>query len=452
MKYIVIGFINLYPYRYSEFMNHISSFLIGAPSSGSGKTIITLGILKALAKRGLSVQPFKCGPDYIDTHYHDLASGNQSVNLDLYMSSEKHINYLYSKYACNSNVSIIEGVMGLFDGYDRMSGSSAQIASLLEIPVIMVINAKSTAYSAAPILYGFKNFDKSVNIAGVIFNFVGSESHYNYLKDACKDVGLEAIGYLPKQSSLEVPSRHLGLSLDKKFLFEKFSDEIAGLIEQYIDIDRLLEITSSKNPEPIIEVKRSKTNNLRIAVARDEAFNFVYRENIEYLNTLGEVVYFSPLKDQVLPDADIVYLPGGYPELFLKELSDNESMRKSIFNYAENNGRLLAECGGMMYLSNSIENEEGKNYPMVGVLNQTASMQKMKLKLGYRTFEYNGQQIKGHEFHYSSVKDTASLTSATTIYNAKGAKVDTQFWRYKNTIAGYTHIYWAELDFLKLFE
>ncbi len=169
-------------------MKEISSFLIAAPHSGSGKTTVTLGLLKALKNRGLKVQPFKCGPDYIDTKHHNMASGSNSVNLDLFLSSGKHVENLYAKYASQSDVSITEGVMGLFDGYDKMKGSSAEIAKLLALPVVLVVNAKSMAYSAAPLLYGFKNFDKGVNIAGVIFNFVGSESHYDFLKQACREI------------------------------------------------------------------------------------------------------------------------------------------------------------------------------------------------------------------------------------------------------------------------
>lgn len=199
-------------------MKVISSFLIAAPSSGSGKTTVTLGLLRALKNRGLKVQPFKCGPDYIDTKYHDMASGNKSVNLDLFLSSENHVRYLYSKYSSENDACITEGVMGLFDGYDKMKGSSAEIAGLLDIPVVMVINAKSMAYSAAPLLYGFKKFYEKINVIGVIFNYVGSESHYKFLSDACHDVGIVPLGYLPKNENLSVPSRHLGLSIDRDFL------------------------------------------------------------------------------------------------------------------------------------------------------------------------------------------------------------------------------------------
>jgi len=425
-------------------MKEISGFLVAAPGSGSGKTTVTLGLLRAIKNRGITVQPFKCGPDYIDTKYHDIASGNKSVNLDLFLSSEDHIKSLFLKYSLQSDVSIVEGVMGLFDGYDKMKGSSAEIAEKLNMPVVLVVNAKAMAYSAAPLLYGFKNFYKNVNILGVIFNFVSSESHYDYLKKACEDVGVEVLGYLPKDANIEVPSRHLGLTLDKKYQFEEFADKIAVLTEKYIDIDKLLSVTKRKIETPEEHQKGLPSQKLRIAVASDEAFNFVYHENIGHLERLGNVSFFSPLRDTEIPETDFIYLPGGYPELYLDVLSNNKSMINSIKGYIERGGKLLAECGGMMYLSSSIADNDGKEYTMVGVFNQKATMQNMKLKLGYRQLEYNNIRLKGHEFHYSTVE--GDLDSIARQYGAKGQAVDTKLLRYKNALAGYTHLYWAEMD------
>ncbi|EGK01755.1 cobyrinate a,c-diamide synthase [Dysgonomonas gadei] len=426
-------------------MAYTSHFLISAIASGSGKTTVTLGLLRALRNRGLSVQPFKCGPDYIDTKYHVLAAGNESVNLDLFLSSESHMKYLYRKYSSGKDVCITEGVMGLFDGYDRMNGSSAQIAEKLDIPVILVLNAKSMAYSAAALLYGFKNFSDRVNIAGVIFNFVASESHYNFLKDACHDVGLEPLGYLPKNMDIEIPSRHLGLNIDEQYRFDDFADKAANLIEKHIDIDKLLS-TTRRNQSDIETAKEEHVSSqgLRISVAKDAAFNFMYHENIEYLKRIGIVSYFSPLSDKQLPESDFIYLPGGYPELYLSELSNNRTMLDSIHHYIETGGKVLAECGGMMYLSSSISDENGTEYPMVNIFDQKATMENMRFKLGYRQLEYNGMSLKGHEFHYSSIK--SELQSVAQQYTAKGQAIDTKLLRYKNVIAGYTHLYWADMD------
>lgn len=429
----------------------LSQFIIGAVHSGSGKTMLTLGLLRAFRNRGLKVQSFKCGPDYIDTKFHELASGNKTVNLDLFLSSENHVRDIYNKYTTQSNIAITEGVMGLFDGYDKMEGSSAQLAEKLEIPVILVVNAKSMAYSVAPLLYGFKNFYKSIHIAGVIFNMVGSESHYAFLSEACKDVGLTALGYLPKNKELEIPSRHLGLTIDKDILFDAFADKAASFVEEHIDLDKILSLTQKETSVftlPINQVNR--TTLLKTAVALDDAFNFLYHENIEYLKARGTVTFFSPLRDEELPEADFVYLPGGYPELYLKDLSDNVNMKESIRRYVEGGGRLFAECGGMMYLSASITDKNGMEYPMVCIFNQKASMQHMKLTLGYRQFVYNGLQLRGHEFHYSSIE--SNLNSLAEQYSAKNKLVDTKLLRYKNAIAGYTHLYWAEMrDFMELF-
>lgn len=424
-----------------------SHLLIGAASSGSGKTTFTLGLLRALKNRGGEVRPFKCGPDYIDTRHHKMAAGSSSVNLDSFMMSEQHIRDLYRRYSSDADYAVTEGVMGLFDGYDGMQGSSAEIARLLNIPVVLIVNAKSTAYSVAPLLYGFKNFHKEVNLVGAVFNFVASESHYSFLKQACEDAGVEALGYLPKQADVEIPSRHLGLTLDEAFCFDTFADRVAELVEKHVDIDRLLALTACQS-EPLPEISPIKQHlnfPLNISVARDAAFNFAYEENLWLLHRLGNVTYFSPLKDPALPESDFVYLPGGYPELFLSELSANQSMIQSIRSYAEAGGKLLAECGGMMYLCNEIKSAEGTGYSMVGLLNQSATMEQMKLRLGYRTLYYNDYLLNGHEFHYSRIEPSKHMpTSVATACTAKGSPVDTPLYRYKNVLAGYTHLYWGD--------
>ncbi len=433
-------------------MSNFSSFLISATASGSGKTTLSLGLMRALHKRGLLVQPFKCGPDYIDTKYHDLAAGSPSVNLDLYLSSEQHVTDIFAKHSQGKNVSVIEGVMGLFDGYDKMQGSSAQIAALLDVPVVLIINAKAMAHSAAALLYGFKNYYPQARVVGAIFNFVKTESHYQHLKDACIEVGIEPLGYISPNEEISIPSRHLGLTLDSDFCFDEFADKVAENIEKNVDINRLLELTSRPALHGYGDGRLDLSGKIKISVAYDEAFNFVYHENIEALKRLGEVSFFSPISDKCLPISDFVYLPGGYPELYLPALSDNETMRKSILEYAEQGGKILAECGGMMYLCQSIADKEGVSFPMVGVFRQQATMEQMKLTLGYRNFEYNGLKIRGHEFHYSCLVDGGCSPSEVPIFNAKGSEVKTKLFRYKNVIAGYTHIYWAEQNVLKLFD
>lgn len=229
----------------------MKEFLIAAATSNSGKTTFTMGLLRALTRRGLNVQPFKCGPDYIDPMFHSLASGNESVNLDTFMSSHEHVQQLFAHYGKSANIRIVEGVMGLFDGYDRMTGSSAELAMLLNIPVVLIVSAKSTAYSVAPLIYGFKHFNPKVKIAGVVFNMVGSDRHYQLLTDACKDAGVPCLGYLAKNPDLIIPGRHLGLSISERENMERLINLAADEVEKNIDIEALLTLNSpSTKPQP----------------------------------------------------------------------------------------------------------------------------------------------------------------------------------------------------------
>ncbi len=432
-----------------------SQLLIGATSSGCGKTTFTAGLLRSIKRRGMSVQPFKCGPDYIDPHYHKLAAGCESVNLDSWLSSPAHVQYLYDRYATPAEVCVTEGVMGLFDGYAKMRGSSAEIARLLDIPVVLIVNARSVAYSVAPVIYGFKHFNPNVRIAGVVFNRTASATHASYLKEACADVGVECFGCLPKINDLEIPSRHLGLTIDASFQFEQLIEKTADAITANIDIDRLLEACRQAvlPGVSITPPARLPNRGWSIAIAHDEAFTFTYKENIARLEQMGKVTYFSPIKDPTLPPADLVYLPGGYPEFYLNELSTNRSMLEGIHSYVEDGGKLLAECGGMMYLCRSVTGMDGISYSLAGVLPQEATLSGMRLHLGYRRFALNGTEWKGHEFHYSSIVggDTPPLSVAQQ-YNVRDEMVDTPVYRYKNVIAGYTHLYWGENDIMNLWE
>lgn len=426
--------------------NPQSHFLISAPSSNSGKTTLTLALLRALRKRGLRVQPFKCGPDYIDPIHHTTAAGKQSINLDTFMASEGHVRDIYAKYSAEADVSVTEGVMGLFDGADKMQGSSAEIAQLLNVPVILVVNAKSMAYSAAPLLFGFKNFDKRINVAGVIFNFVGTESHYRFLKEACADAGVEALGYFPQNKELTIPSRHLGLHISGETDYEQIIENLAKALPETVDLNRLLDITHCHIQENACHKIHSnpKLANLKISIARDEAFTFLYQENIEMLSRFGQIQWFSPLHDEHLPETDFLYLPGGYPELFAQRLSENEPMRANINAYCTNGGRTLAECGGLMYLGKTLTDHNGVKFPMAGVLDCATSMQNPKMTLGYRVADWNNLAIKGHEFHYSSLIDNEMQPQDMRITNAKGMDTATKIYRKHHTFASYMHLYWAD--------
>ncbi len=431
-------------------------FLVAAPSSGSGKTTITLGLLRLFARRGMAVQPFKCGPDYLDTMLHAMAASTgetarPGLNLDTFMASKEHVRSLFARNAASADISVIEGVMGLFDGAEKSDGSSAEIAALLGLPVIMVIDGSKMAYSAAPILYGFKHFDPSVKIAGVIFNRVGSASHYSYLEAAAKDVGIEPLGYLPRNSDITISERHLGLNTSAEYDREKLIDAMAGHIEKTVNIDRLLDVARIELPEVEQAQPVAKKLDKVIAVARDEAFNFIYHDNIETLKRYGEVRFFSPLHDRELPKADLVYLAGGYPELHAEALAANETMRKAIAEWCRNGGATWGECGGLMYLGQTLTLADGATHPMCGVLDLDTTMQEARLTLGYRKVypaDAKSIELRGHEFHYSRISRQGEIDTIAEIRNARDQQVGTKLFRVGNTIASYLHLYWGEHDCL----
>lgn len=426
----------------------VPQFIIAAPTSNAGKTTLTLAMLRALKNRGLAPQSFKCGPDYIDPKFHEVAGDKRGINLDLFMMSESHMEEVYRQGSVDAKAVCIEGVMGLFDGAKKSKGSTAEIAKSLGLPIILVVDAKSVAYSVAPLLYGFKNFDPELNIAGVIFNRVNTDSHYQFLMEACADVGIKAFGRMPYLKECEIPSRHLGLSIDQLSQYDQVIEQFANELEANVDIGALLQQCTKEleNPKPKLS---NQTANLSIAVAADEGFNFSYYQNIQALKQIGEVTYFSPIHDEQLPDSDLVYIPGGYPELYLSALSRNESMRQSVYDFAQSGGAIIAECGGLMYLGKSITDKEGKTYEMAGVFDFTTSMESMKLSLGYRTIEMNGAVFKGHEFHYSVIEGAEQVNTQGHIINARGAEAKSKVYRYKNVWASYIHLYFGEEETLQ---
>lgn len=459
-------------------MRSIPQFLIAAPTSGSGKTTISRGLMALFVKKGLKVQPFKCGPDYIDTKYHEVVCGRPSINLDTFMASQEHVSSLYARYSADADVAVVEGMMGMYDGYDRDRGSSAEVARLLGIPVVLVVDAKSAAYSMAPLLSGFINFRPDIRIAGVIFNRVGSLRHYRMLQEVCEDLNVTCLGYLPKQKELEQESRHLGLDFSRSKETEGL-DMLAGLLEEHVDWELLLSTTGRPLPTAAVEEKPvlSEPGKLHISVARnEESFSFLYAEHLDILRRMGTVTFFNPEQDRAIPqETDLLYLPGGYPENRLEELAGARLARESIRSYIEAGGRTLAECGGMIYLSQSVLSDGDTDggsagscvgnigNEMVGVLpfSITNERKRRKLTLGYRQFNYNGWRLKGHEFHYTQFavpeadgKEGGACSlppSIAQVYNAKGGKVTTPVFRYKNLIASYTHLYWGEVDVMALF-
>ncbi len=426
-----------------------SAFLIAAPTSGSGKTTIARGLMALLTSKGMKVQPFKCGPDYIDTKFHASVCGRPSINLDTFMASPEHVRELFTAYGADADVCIVEGMMGLFDGYDRDKGSAYEIAKTLDIPVVLVVDAKSAAYSVAALLQGFLNFRKDIRFAGIIFNKVGSARHFEMLQQVCDDLQIKCLGYLPKDASLEQGSRYLGLDFSE----QPETQKLINLLETHVDWRYLMEllVRSEQTLSPTRADSLSVTSyGLNVLMAKNaESFSFVYQETIDRFSS---VRFFDP--ETEMPDfsgIDLLYLPGGYPEKHLEALVKNEACRKAINDFAEQGGSVVAECGGMMYLCESIVTDERLRvgvsagmgeYPMCGVLPYriTARKADRKLSLGYRQFELDGKVYRGHEFHYTQFLDKAPV-SATQVFDAKGKPVPTPVFKYKNVLASYTHLY-----------
>ena len=422
-----------------------SSFLIAAPMSGSGKTTVARGLMALFAQRGQCVQPFKCGPDYIDTKFHEAVCGRPSINLDTFMASPAHVRALFSRYGGGADVCVVEGMMGLFDGYDRDRGSSAEIARLLGIPVVLVVDARSSAYSMAALLSGFIGFRKDVRISGVIFNKVGSARHVTMLRQVCADLDVQCLGCLPKNAALEQGSRYLGLDFSK----ESDQGELVRLIESHVDVDRLCSLCAAQPLESAGEMSPPDERHLLVA-RNDESFSFLYHEHVARFR---HVSFFNPEKGVPSFDGvDVLYLPGGYPECHVEALSRAVAIREAVRDFARRGGHVLAECGGMMYLCEQILTDEGA-FPMCGVLPYTISARKAdrRLSLGYRRFDIGGHQFRGHEFHYTQFAGHVP-PSAAQVYDAHGEPVAAPLLRYKNVFASYTHLYWGEADLNVLFE
>ncbi len=432
--------------------NTPSSFLIAAPKSNSGKTLITLGLINLLTNKGLKVQTFKCGPDYIDPMHHRHISGNAAYNLDLWMASPEHVKSIYNNHASCADIAITEGVMGLFDGARKSIGSSAAVAKYLSLPVILVVDVSGVAYSIAPLLYGFKNFDQDINLAGVIFNKVASESHYQFLKDAADDAGVESFGYLPRNKDLAIESRHLGLHLPAEQNGMKTVNLASSLLEKHVNIEKLLS-SCKANFKNEAKNKENKPLNFKkkIAIAEDAAFNFTYQANIDVLQEMGELVKFSPLNDSELPEADLVWLPGGYPELFAEELAANTKMKQSIINFVESGKALVAECGGMMYLGETMELQDGSIHNMAGLFSYKTSLKAMKLRLGYRQVYVDNIELKCHEFHFSELTQSDLSKEKISVFTARKKELEMSVFRKKNCWASYAHLYLGEYEKMKEF-
>ncbi|OPY51140.1 MAG: cobyrinic acid a,c-diamide synthase [Methanosaeta sp. PtaU1.Bin112] len=434
--------------------------LIAGDRSSSGKTTIVAGLLSALRGRGLKVQPFKVAMDYIDPSYHTWITGRSCRNMDGYLMTRAAVEEIYAHAAEGADIAVIEGVRGLYEGYDGDLGSTAQIAKLLRTPVIFVVDARSITRSCAALVKGYMDFDRDVQFQGVILNKVGSERHaQKAIKEIERYAGVEVVGVIRRNEDMHLAMRHLGLVpvLEGKTRHEGFAervDKIRRIVEEGLDLDRILEIAKEAQPMPEVEPDLYRENSLgqglRIGVAQDEAFNFYYRDNLEMIELAGaEVVPFSPVHDRTLPFVDGIYIGGGYPELYARELSENSGMRQSLLQAHEKDLPIYAECGGLMYLAQEIE-WDGEKHEMVGLvpgMSRRGSTRVVSYVHGALTQDCplgsKGSAIMGHEFHHSEMLMDEGTKYAIQLERGTGIKDGWDGVCEGNLLASYAHIHSA---------
>lgn len=421
--------------------------------SGVGKTTLSLGIMKTLKEEGMKVQPFKIGPDYVDTGLHKKAAGLPSHNLDGWMGSDEVVKSVFLRNARDQEINIIEGVMGLFDGCRQggLQGSTAQIAVVLKSPVVLIVDLKGMGKSCVPMVKGFKEYLSSLKLEGVIFNRAQGSFQTQYLpRLLSEELGVKVLGALPIKQDIKLPERHLGLvPAEENDNLERALSAAEKEVRANINIRELLEIARNAPELDFVKKRKSFFAKTKIAVAMDEAFNFYYKDSLDYLEELGaELFYFSPLHNKKLPQVDGIYLGGGFPEIFLEKLSSNFSMRKSIYRAVSGGIPLLAESGGMMYLAEEACDFYGNSYSCAGVIPARVEMTKKLQALGYvkaTAIRDNltaafGETLKGHEFHYSRVI-WREERYAFTLEGGKGEDHRKEGYAKGNLLASYLHLH-----------
>jgi cobyrinic acid a,c-diamide synthase len=437
----------------------IKGIVIAATKSGSGKTTVALGLMAALKRRGLTVAPFKVGPDFIDPGHHSRITGRVSRNLDGWMLSDAYNRRCFQQAAEGADIALVEGVMGLYDGYDGKSeaGSTAQMAKLLNLPVVLVVDAASMARSAAALVQGFENFDPGLQFAGVIFNNLGSPGHLKYLIDALAgNVRMPCLGGILRNSRVVIPERHLGLVTDDEHvLTEERVVELADVIDTHVDVSGLLERLEDRQLSLADDQPGDGPVQVKVGVARDKAFCFYYQDNLDLLEKAGaELAFFSPTDDACLPPGlDGLYLGGGYPELFARQLSKNTQMLKQIREQSRQGLPVYAECGGFMYLCDALVDLDGHTFPMAGCFPFKTKMSSSLRALGYREITLSrdtilgpaGRVIRGHEFHYSAMEEKPS-GDIETVYTATRRASDQKLaggYQVNRTLGSYNHLHFG---------
>lgn len=433
------------------------AFMVAGTASGVGKTTVALTLMAMFRERGLRVQPFKCGPDFLDTGHHSAICERASRNLDTWMLDDEANRAIFANGIRNADVAIVEGMMGLYDGAadGGENGSAAQIAKLLALPVVLVLDAGKSARSIAAVIKGFESFDPDVRFAGIVLNRVGSDGHYRLLETAIRSVtATPLLGRLPMDATVAIPERHLGLhTTEETTSAENRLTAFAQAGRQHLNIAPLLDLSrtyaaTESDVQPVPCCDRAR---VRIGVARDKAFSFYYEDNLDLLREAGaEIVPFSPLTDAGLPqNLDGLYLGGGYPELYADRLSRNVSMSAAICTFADLGKPVYAECGGMIYLGRTLTTLDGRSYAMAGLLPMEFEMTPRLVHFGYVHVEFieecllghKGTQMRGHSFHCSRVEVNSSMPTAYRLTYTLSGREEIEGYQYKNVLASYVHLH-----------
>jgi cobyrinic acid a,c-diamide synthase len=424
----------------------LSAIVVAGTHSGVGKTSVTLGLIGSLRRRGLVVQPFKVGPDFIDPLHHHQASGRPPRNLDGWMLQPDDNLARFARASADADAAVIEGVMGLFDGSEGRSdrGSTAEMAKLLGLPVVLVVDASAMARSAAALVHGYASFDPELRVVGVILNNVGGEAHAQMIREAVAGA-VPILGALPRAPDLVMPERHLGLHLPHEAR-DGYIDQLATLIEEHVDLDRLLAATRAER-RTIAPAPPRPAASVRVGVARDEGFCFYYADNLELLEQAGAaLVEFSPIRDPMPDDVDGLYFGGGYPELHAAALVENSTTRDAIRDFAAAGGPVYAECGGLMYLAETLE-LDGESYPLCGVLPFSTRMP-APLKLAYVEVTTNGglfgagRTARGHLFHRSEISGAPKTARCYRLRASRGDEAEEGYY-VADALASYAHLHFA---------
>lgn len=437
----------------------MKGLLISGPGSGVGKTTIAAAFMAALRQRGLSVQPFKCGPDFIDPGHHALVCGRPSHNIDTWMLPADLNRRIFASACRDADFAVVEGMMGLFDGVSGRGeqGSSAEIAKMLGLPVLLVVDASSSARSVAALVHGFKTFDPELRFAGVVLNRVAGPAHAEMLIEALRGSAPDLwVGWLPHEQDLRLAERYLGLQTawERSWTRDDLGRMVA-LLEQHCALDELLTACAITLPEwqerPSLPVKDQP---VRIGVPRDRAFCFYYEAGLDELRRQGaEIVEFSPLTEDRLPNnLDALYFGGGYPEFYAEVLSSRKKLFADIAGFAAEGGPIYGECGGLIFLSNELTTQDGRKWPMAGLLPLSIEMTDRLVHFGYAEAEFledglasRGTRVRGHSFHHSKIVRQGEVVAAATVRYTISGQTEAEGFAVGNVFGSYVHVHFAAI-------